>query len=799
MSHFIQDLRFARRSLSRQPGWTLTVILTLALGIGTVTAIFSVVDAVLLRPLPFPDPERLVMVWESNLGKGWEQYRVSPPAFAEWRRDNEVFEGLAAVARNGFVVRLDDEPRAVHGLQVSPGFFRILGVAAAAGRTFLPGEEEPGQDGVVVVRHDFAQRVFASAANAVGRDLVLDDETFTVVGVLPPGFELYEPAELFVPLGFPPQALGPGTRGARYLRVIGRLKEAVSLAGASTAMASLAERAAREDGVEGWSVTLVPFHEQLVGESRPVLVLLLAAVVFVLLIACANVANLLLARSVSRQREMAIRGALGAGRQRLVDQLLTESMVLALAGGGLGALFAMWSVDVLVRWMPSSIPRLHEVAVDPRALGFTAVLTLAVGVLAGLVPAFSTARVELVGSLRESGLAAAGSPFRLRRLLVVAETAISLVLLVCAGLMLRSFVQLRAVDPGFRPDAATISLFLPASRYAEAERKAAFERELLGRLRALPGVESAALGTNLPLSGSNMTFGFSLPGEPEFPAGDRPTAEYHATSPHYFRTLGIPLRRGRSFSPDDGGDAPPVALVNAAFGRRFFPGRDPVGRRLATAYDGVEREIVGVVGDVRHFGLDSGTQPEVYVPYAQNPWPFFTVVLRAAAGTTVSAAAWRDAVWEIDPSLPVEAIGSQEGQVAALLSPMRVQMVLLGLFGSAALLLTMLGLYGVISYSFRQRTREIGIRVALGALRRDILRHFLAQGLRLTLVGTAIGLLGSLAVTRLLSGFLYGVGPRDPMTFVGTAALVAAVGIVACWHPAERAASVDPVVALRTE
>jgi len=805
MTHLRYDLRFARRSLGRRPGWTLTVVLTLGLGIGATTAIFSLVDAVLLRPLAFPEPERLVTVWESHAGQGIAQFDVSPPAFAAWRRgaaegDGAVFDGLAASTGTNAVVHLDDRPRSLAALAVSPGFFRVLGVEAAVGRTFLPDEEKPGNDAVAVLTHDLAGRLFGAAESASGRSLEVGDRTLRVVGVLPSDFELYQAAEIFLPLTLSAEDTGPALLGARYLQVVGRLRDGVSLASAQARLDSITAGLAEENSVAaGWSTSLVPFQEKLVGEARPALLLLLGAVALLLLIVCANVAGLFLARGVERQRELAIRGALGAPRRRLVAQLLTESLVLALAGGSLGLLVASWALAALVSWGPFGVPRLDEVGIDLRALAFSAAVAMAVGVATGLAPALAAVRGRLTAWLRDGGRALGGPRRRLRPALVVAETALAVVLLIGAGLLGRSFFELSRVDPGFRTDVTTLFLALPEPRYAAPELQSAFVDHLVERLAEVPGIAASGATTNLPLSGSHWTFGFSLPGEPASAPGEQPTAEYHAVSPDTFLALGIPVTEGRSFSKDDGAAAPGVAIVNEAFARRFLAGRGTLGRRLATAYDGVEREIVGIVGDVHHSGLDASAQPEIYVPLAQNSWRFLTVAVRAEPGVEVGAAALREAVWDLDPELPVDTIGRLDAQVDKLLAPARVRSALLGLFATSALFLTALGLYGVLSYSFRRRTREVGLRVALGARQRDIHRQFLGEGLRLLGLGTVLGLAVAVALGRFLAAFLYGVGPRDPLTFAAMAGVLVAVGLLASWQPARRASVVDPVVALRSE
>ena len=805
MDAILQNLRQTLRFLRRQPGWTLTVALTLALGIGATTAIFSLVDTVLLRPLGFPNPDQLTVLWESNLESDDTRSGVAPATFTDWRRNSPTFSEMAAFSSTSFVVS-DQEARSVPGMNVTPGFFRVLGVSPTRGRAFTAAEEVPGADQVVVVSHGFWMTHLGGRSDAVGSTIELSDERHTVVGILPDSFKLYENAELFTALAFKPDQLTEAMRGARYLRVIARLEDGVHLEEAREAMGVLASRLSQEHpNMAGWSVAMEPWRERWVGSSRGALLLLFSAVACVLLIACANVASLLLARNATRRREMAVRSALGAGRRRLLGQLVCESLALALIGGSLGLLVAAWCVDS-ADLLPWPLPRLDEVAVDARVVGFAALASLLAGLLTGLAPALAAVPSRLAVSLREAGTAAlGGGSQRLRSTLVVAETAVALVLLVGAGLLLKSLLVLQSVDPGFRTSGvASVFQSLPAARYATEASRRGFVRDLLTQLDSAPAVASAAATTNPPIAGGSMNFGFSLPERPPREGDPQRVAQYHAVSPDYFRTVGIALQRGRDFEDRDRADAPPVAVVNQAMAELFWPGEDPLGRRLATHYDGKEREVVGVVGSTRHFGLDQEPAPEVYVPYAQNPWPFVHVVALSADTSSSDsvvalAPALRAAVTTIDRELPVDTITSFEEQVAVSLAPLRFQAFTVACFGLSALLLTLLGLYGVVAYSFAQRTQEVALRMAIGASRADVAWQFLRQGLVLTLSGLALGMFVALAATRFLAGFLYGVGPRDPATFAVIGGLLATVAVFACLRPAIRAARMEPMAALRCE
>jgi predicted permease len=806
-----QDIRYGFRMLRKNPGFTVIAVLALALGIGANTAIFSVVNATLLRPLPYKEADRLVMVW--NREPEDEKAAIAPADFLDWRDRNTVFEQMAASRSWSFNLTQSGQPERILGAVANASLFPVLGVSAAIGRTFLPEEEMSGTGRVVVLSHGLWQRLFGSNPGVVGQKLVLNGESFTVVGVMPDGFQYPQGAELWVP----PRHIVPEspTAGAtsdatkvrdnHYLRVIARLKPQATLNQAKAEMETITRQLEQQypETNTGYGINLVPLREDLTGKIQPALVILFCAVGFVLLIACANVANLLLARATARRREIAIRTALGASRWRVVRQLLTESVLLSVMGGGLGLLVALWGIPSLLAISPLDIRRVKEIGIDGQALGFTLLVSLLTGIVFGLAPALQASNPDLNESLKESARGAAGGVgrSRLRGLLVVAEVALSLLLLVSAGLMIRSFLRLQEVSPGFNAERVlTAQLTLSRPDYSEDRQRAALLKEVLARIEAQPGISSASATSTIPLGGGEVSRSFTVGGQPLPVPGKEPGAEYRAIGPHYFRTMGTPLLKGRDFTERDDAQSPGVIMINETMARRFWPNDDPVGQSLTII--GIEkepREIVGVVGDVHHFGLDARAEAEMYVPYLQRPMPGVTLMVQSASAPGDVTAAVRNAVREADKNLPVYNIKSMDEVLADSVSSRRFNMLLLGIFAGVALLLAAVGIYGVMAYSVTQRTHEIGIRMALGADRGDILKLVVGQGMILTLIGLFVGLAASLALTRLMASLLYGVTATDPLTFAGVSLLLAAVALLACYIPARRAMKVDPMVALRYE
>ena len=813
MRALLQDVRYALRTLSKQPGFTLVAVVTLALGIGANTAIFSVIDAALLRALPYRAPGRLVHLWETKRSRDFEQREASYPDFLDWRaQGSEVFEGLAGYTPRPFTLADAGEATRTRGAAVTANFFDLLGVNAAAGRAFVAGEDGLGAKRVAVISHGLWRRRFGGARSAVGREVALDGQAYTVVGVLPADFH-FAPlgdAEVWTPLA--PTSDVAARRYQHWLKVFGRLKDGVTLAGAGAHLSTIASRIERDDpgAHAGVGLRAVELQEEFVGPVRPVLFVLLGAVGFVLLIACTNVANLLLARSAGRRKEVAVRVALGASRWRVVRQLLTESVLLALAGGAGGLVLALWGVDVLVALIPAAqlaqMPYLQSLSLDRDVLLFACGLSLLTGVLFGLTPALSASRTDLQGALKEGGRGGTGSRGgrRLRDLLVVAEVALALVLLVGAGLLMKSLVTMLRVDPGFDTRGLlTMRVALPPARYHEEGKATRFYEEVLRRVAAVPGVRGAALTSNLPLAGDGGTGTPQVVGR-QTPASDLTEAHLRTVSANYFEVLGIPLVRGRAFGERDDVKAPPVLLVNQTYAERVFPGEDPVGRRATFKFTGdMQFEIVGVVGDEKVTSLDARTTPVVYFHSRQDSY-FDSAALVArtdAADPLALASAVRDEVRALDPEVPVFAVQTLEQMVAGSRAAFmrRYPAYLTGVFACVALLLALVGIYGVVSYSVAQRTHELAVRVALGARTRDVLRLVLGHGLLLALVGIALGALGALALTRLISGLLFGVSAADPGVYLVVALLLAAVALLACLVPARRATKVDPMVALRYE
>jgi len=812
MQTLIQDLRYGARMLRKNPGFTLIAVITLALGIGANTAIFSVVNAVLLRPLQYAGPERLVQVWQNFPQSGANQVTVSAPEFLDYKDQNRVFERMAAFRPQGFTLTGGAEPERIFGLRVSADLFPLLGVAPALGRAFLPEEDQIGGPRAVILSHGLWQRRFGSDTTLIGKSLTLDGESFMVVGVMPPGFQFPPQAlqnELWANL--PLDANDLNRRGWRPLGVIARLKSGVSPDQANAELKAIAGRSPASGIVP--SAYAVSLQEQVVGRVRHALLVMLGAVSFVLLIACANVANLLLSQAAARQREMAIRAAVGAGRSRLFRQLFVESLPLALLGGGVGLLMAVWIVELLVSVNPGNLPRANEIGIDLRTLWFTLSVSLLTGVVFSLAPAWQFSKLDLNESLKEGGRGTSVSfrRFSLRSLLLVSEVALSLTLLIGAGLMINSFARLLRVDLGFNPRGVlTMQMALPQSKYAEIQQRALFFERALERISRLPGVQSAGMTSALPLTG-NPDFGFTIEGRTPSAPGDVPQTGWRAISPDYLQTMGIPLRRGRYFSGQDHEKAAGVAIINETMARRFWPDEDPLGKRIKLG--GPQRpypwmEIVGIVGDVKHDGMDAPVGPEMYMPYAQTPFsqmpaglrfPAMSLVARGGSDHDSLAAAMRAEIKALDKDQPVTNIQTLDQLLADSISQQRFYLLLLSFFASIALILAAVGLYGVVSYTVKQRTHEIGVRMAFGAQAGDVLRHIIKFGMKLTLIGALIGLAGALTLTRLMRTLLFDLSATDPLTFIVVALLLTGVALLACWIPARRATKVDPMIALRCE
>jgi len=801
MRTFMQDLRYGVRMLLKRPGFTFIAVLTLALGIGANTAIFSVINGVLLRPLPFAEADKLVRVYEKRLKLGRQRNAVSAPDFIDWRSQNRVFEDIAAYAPWSTNLTGGDEPMRLAGTVTSASLFSVLGVRPQLGRTFLAEEDQPNGDRVVILSHGLWQRRFGSDTGVVGRSIVLNGASFTVVGVMPAGFEFpSKETELWAPLGLDPS--NQEGRGSHYLDVVARLKPGVTLQQAQANMETIAGELEKQYQVNtGHGVNIFPLYEEIVGSVRTALLVLLGAVGLVLLIACANVANLLLVRTVARQKEIAIRTTLGASRRRIIQQLLTESILLGVLGGALGLLLAVWGTDLLINISPSNMPRMSEITIDYRVLGFTFAISLLTGVIFGLLPALQALRFNINESLKSEGRGVVGSSSRsrARSVLIVTEIALALVLLVGAGLLIKSFKRLGEVDPGFKPDnVMTMQLSLPRAKYGKPEQQSAFIQQVLERIEAVPGVGSVSMVAAPPFSGFTASRYFQIEGRPPRPAGEGFNAGYNSASPNYFQTLGIPLRRGRDFTRQDVMGTPEVVIINEAMARRFWPDEDAIGGRLRIGED-AWRTVVGVVGDVRHTGLDEEPKPEMFYPYLQSPLSFMTLMVRSATDEKSLRASIQREIRAVDPDLPVYGIKSMEQLISESVSPRRLNMILLTTFAIVALVLAALGIYGVMAYSVSQRTHEIGIRMALGAQRGDVLKMIVGQGLILTLTGIGIGLAASFGLTRLMASLLYGVTATDPLTFIVVALVLGTVALMASFIPARRATRVDPMEALRYE
>lgn len=819
-----QDLRYALRMLRSKPGFAAVAIITLALGIGANTAIFSVVNAVLLQPLPFPNPEQIVLVRDDLPGRQLTDVGMSVDELKDLQERSGAFEQVSALWAVDANLTGSDRPERIELLAVSPNYFSLLGANARLGRVFGPEDHTPGFAQGVVISDGLWRRLFASDQNVLGRKIYADSDLYTVIGVMPPGFRhpgrtLRNEVEMWATAGFAANPFGTPVRAQRMLPgAIGRLKPGLNVqqaqARVDTLVANLRSEFPKEYPAEvGWTVSVLPARETLVGNVQTTLLVLLGAVGLVLLIGCVNIANLLLARSSGRHREMAIRLALGAGRRRLVVQLLIESLVLAFLGGAVALLVVASVMNLLLGLVPADIPRLHEVAVNGSVLGFVFLVSTITGLLFGLVPALQASRPDVVVNLKEGGQGGGSGArhHRFRSALVVVEFALSLVVMIGAGLLLRSFGRLLEVNPGFNPSNVLMArIWLPVPNnpeldpYRPVEKRAAFVKEVLRRTSALPGVQYAAVGSGngVPMIGPHNTGGFTIEDQPAADAS-LPSAQVSTVSPDYFQALGTPLLRGRFFTPSDDYQAQQrVVLVDDALARRWFPDQDPIGRHIKQG----RREskapwltITGVVGNIKTDGFDKPDQPHLYFPILQNPGYAMAVYLRTDVNAASLTNALRQQVQAVDPNLPIFGEQTMENVVSASLAQRRFAMQVVGLFGVLALLLAGIGIYGVMAYSVSQRTREIGIRLALGASPGDILRPLLWQGMSLTIAGVVIGLLSAFALTRSLRSLLFGVAPNDLLTYAGLALVLAAVAMLACYLPARRATRVNPLVALRNE
>jgi predicted permease len=812
MMTFWQDVRYGLRMLLKNPGFAAIAILTLALGIGANTALFSVVNGVLLNPLPFPEPDQLYAVYYKTPAYG--SGSISYPNFLDWQKQNHSFSALGAFRSEDVNLTGAGEPERLHGHMISAEFFSVLGIRPILGRNFRPEEDQMGAGPVAIIGDGLWKRKFGLSPDVLGKSMALNGETYTIVGVFPERLPMFSASDVYTPVGqwddptFRDRRVGMGMNG------VGRLKPGVSFAQARADMDSVAENlsAAYPDADKGTGITLVPLKKDIVGEVRGVLLVLLGAVTFVLLIACANVANLLLARSTSRSREFAIRSAIGASPSRVIRQLLTESMLLGIVGGGIGLLLAKWGTRAILAALPDALPRAGEIHLDWHVLLFTAGISIITGVVFGLAPAFKALQADMHETLKEGGRGSSGARHRTQSLFVIVEVAMALVLLVGAGLMIRSLVALAKIDPGF--DARNVVSFntsLNSTKNVNASQLRSKYRESLRQLEAVPGVESASLiAGSLPMTGDSE-IPFWVEGQPK-PANENemPFALFYCVNPSYPSVMRIPLERGRFFTEQDDEHSAAVIVIDTNFARKYFPNENPVGKHLNIGLFDIQPEIVGVVGHVEHWGLGAkgheNLQVQVYLPVWQVPDKFWSLlangngyIVRTAGSPVGLADGIRQAVEKTDNTAAVYGITPMHDIVSGSISTQRLTMLLLGIFAALALTLSAIGIYGVISYLTGQRIHEIGVRMALGASSGDVLRMVLGEGLRTTLIGVSVGTVAAIGLTHLIAQVIYGVGATDPLTFVGVALLLIGVAVLACYIPARRAMRVDPMIALRYE
>lgn len=796
----IKDVQYALRALARRPGFTAVAVITLALGIGANTAIFSVVYGVLLRPLDYPEAERLVALRESNPSKQPDS-QVAPANFLEWQRQNTVFSNAAVYRTVSYNLTGDGNPERLLAGRVSAGLFKTLGVGPILGREFSAEEDQPGRDKVVLISENLWQRRFNSDVNVIGKTLKLSGEDFTITGVMPKSLRLPDQREreLWTPIAFTENERI--YHHVRFVEAIARLKPGVTLEQAQADMSAIAGRLAQEhaDANQGWTIRVAPVLDFAVGDARKILWVLFSAVGLVLLIACANVTNLLLARAATRQKEMAIRVALGAGRLRIIRQLATESLLLALLGALAGWPMAVWGLKALIAIAPADLPRLAEVSIDNRALLFTLGITLFTGLIFGLAPALQLINANANQALKDGDTEGnrGGAGRRIGNLLIAGEVALAVMLLIGSGLLLRTISQLYSVNPGFDDrNALAVTVQLSDKNY-DTRQVAQFSQKLTEQVSTLPGVEAAGVARILPIA-HELTLGYYVEGRPREPDNQLPQTNYSAVSADYFKAMRIPLIAGRTFSDRDNQQSPRVAIVSAELVQRVFPGENPIGRRI-NINTGPEnfREIVGVVGDVTQQGLVRGSSPHVYEPFSQAPSNFMTLIVRGASDPNALVPAIRSQVLELDHELPLQRVTTLDKIIANSIRQQRFASVVLSVFAAVALVLAVAGLYGVISYAVAQRTRELGIRLALGAQVGDVLRLVLKQGMTFVLAGEVIGIAGAYALSGLIQGLLFGVTATDKVTFITVAVSLFIVALVACYVPARRATKVDPLIALK--
>lgn len=803
MQTFWQDLRYATRALFKSPGFTLTALLTLGLGIGACTAIFSVVNGVLLRPLPYREDERIVTLWQNNLKNGVEREETSPANFLDWREQAQAFEAVAAAHPFSFARFDGDEPERFRGWLVTEGFFDILQTPALYGRTFLSEEYEQGRHQVVILGYGIWQRRFGGDPGIIGQTCTLNEQPMTVVGVMPPEFQFPPDREIWAPR--PPRERDSQIRGASYIRVVGRLKPGQTAAQAQQDLDHIAARLAEQYPQTNTDVgaVVLPLREYLVGKVRPALLILFAAVGCVLLVACANLANLLMARATARRREFVIRAALGARRSHLIRQSLTESLLLALGGAVLGVLLASWLLDLLVPLSADSLPRAEQITLSGGVLIFTLALAGLTAILAGLLPALQSSRPDLQEALKDGGRAAIGAGKRqlFGKALVVGEMALALVLVIGAGLLVRSFVELMQVDPGFATDKA-LALEVQVGRRSVADRAAFFEatRE---KLLTLPNVQAVGVTSALPFHDNQVMIptALTVEGRPQGVAGSEPTAYQINVTDDYFQALGVPLLQGRLFNAFDRADSPPVLIINRALAARHWANEDPLGQKVtfASAGDTLTAEIVGIVADVRPTGYDSEPRPEIYAPYRQSPASLMTFLVRTTSEPTSLLPSIKEKIREVSALETFNSIYTLDQLVDKTIAPRRFNLLLMTTLAALALVLASLGLYGLLSYNTAQRTQEIGVRLALGAQVGDVLRLVVWDGMKLAMLGTAVGVLAALGLSQLLDKLLFNISAADPLTYVAISLTLIAVALVACYVPARRATRIDPLAALRYE
>ncbi|HTG17441.1 MAG TPA: ABC transporter permease [Blastocatellia bacterium] len=818
MENLLSDFRYGFRTLLKNPAFSIVAILAIMLGTGANSAIFSVVNAILLRPLAFNEPDRLVMVWGNNVKSGVPTYPLSVLDFLDYREQNQVFEQLASFAYDDFNLSTGEEPEHYPGSFVSANFFSLLGVNPTVGRAFAPEEDQAGAERVVILSNGLWKRRFGADPNLVGQTIQLNGASFTVVGVMPSNFRspnAQDNPQIWVPMSFdggdpfriPASAGGSEfkNRTHRFLIGVARLKPGVTISQAQADMETVARQIEQQypDINTGLSVNVVSLHKQVIGNIKPALLVLLVAVGSVLLIACANVANLLLARAAGRQKEFAIRAALGAGRLRLIRQLLTESLLLALIGGALGLLLAFAGIKLLLSLNPPNIPRLGEISVDGRVLGFTLLVSILTGVVFGLVPALQASRPDLNETLKEGSRGSTGGRGRqqVRGLIVISEIVVTTVLLIIAGLMIKSFWSLQNVNPGFNPaNTLTMMVNLAPAKYSETHQVRDFYDLLLKRIETLPGVQSVGAVTNLPLTSTVVRFRFTIDGRPPATPGERLVATTGAVNSNYFHAIGIPLLKGRYFTEQDRDKSPPVIIINDTMARRHWPGEDPIGRRITLpSLGGISREIVGVVGDIKHSGLDTESGAQMYLPYPQQPWNFMSLVVRAQSDPTKMAGAVRHEITALDTNQSAYDVKTMQQVVSESVSQPRLYTLLLGVFAAVAMILAAVGTYGVMNYLVTQRIHEIGIRMALGAQASHIFKMIIGQGMLLVLIGVVVGLVAAFLLTRVMESLLFGVSARDLATFMGIPIVLAVVAFLSIYIPARRAMRVNPMVALRQE